>query len=377
MTLRCFAIILFFTAGGVSLPAQYCADISYTESGGKLMVTASVNGKTGRFIFDTGAPCTLTHSFAEGMDMPEIGSVRTIDANGQVAENGVVEIGNLYTGGVNFRSVQAIVMEKGNMVERFGVDGIIGYTLFGDKTVQIDSRRQHIAIASDAARFGTDTMSCVVMLEGTPVPAFEIGLGTTAVDTVMLDTGAPNFYDLSEKTYARLHDSGVWQLLSRGRGILSLSATGLESNTLKYRVCIPSLSVGENNFARVTAQTTSGTESRLGVVFLRTGIVTLDYPNHRLYYASYTGKPLDLYTKEWNVVVTVMDNELKAGFVWESMWNSLDGGEKVVEINGRRFDKVDMWEAMSTGLAGLSGDEAEIVVIDRSGQEKRLVIKRE
>ena len=82
-------------AGGVSLPAQYCADIPYTESGGKLTVTASVNGKTGRFIFDTGAPCTLTHSFAEGMELPEIGSVRTIDANGRTAENGVVEIESL------------------------------------------------------------------------------------------------------------------------------------------------------------------------------------------------------------------------------------------------------------------------------------------
>lgn len=364
-------------AGGVSLPAQYCADIPYTESGGKLTVTASVNGKTGRFIFDTGAPCTLTHSFAEGMELPEIGSVRTIDANGRTAENGVVEIESLSTGGVTFSGVQAIVMEKGNLVERFGVDGIIGYTLFGDKAVQIDSRRQHIAIAGDASRFAADTVGCVELLAGTPVPAFEIKLGPAASDTVMLDTGAPNFYDLSEKTYARLHDSGAWQLLSRGRGILSLSATGLEARTLKYRVCIPALSVGRNDFARVTAQTTSGDRSRIGADFLHAGTVTIDYPRRRLCFTPYPDAPTDRYEKEWNVVITAMDNELKAGFVWESMWDSLDGGEKVVEINGRRFDKVDMWEAMSTGLTGLSGDEAEIVVIDRSGCEKRLTIKRE
>ena len=35
--------------------------------------------------------------------------------------------------------VQGMIMEEGNMVESFGVDGILGYSLFGDKIVEIDS----------------------------------------------------------------------------------------------------------------------------------------------------------------------------------------------------------------------------------------------
>lgn len=81
--------------------------------------------------------------------------------------------------------------------------------------------------------------------------------------------------------------------------------------------------------------------------------------------------------KEWNVVITVMDNELKAGFVWESMWKDLQGGEKIIAVNGKRFDKVDAWQAMTTDLIGLSEEQAEIVVIGENGKEKKLIIRKE
>lgn len=198
-----------------------------------------------------------------------------------------------------------------------------------------------------------------------------------AVDTVMLDSGAGGFYDLSEKTYRRLQDSGAWTLLSRGYGILSLAAGGLEQRALKYKVKIPLFTVGKEQFANVVTKTTSGRDSRLGAEFLRSGIVTVDYRKGLLYYRAYGEGVKNREEKDWNVVITVMDNELKAGFVWESMWPELKGGEKIVEVNGKRFDKVDAWKAMTTGLVGLSGEQAEIVVVGQDGREKKLTIRRE
>ena len=47
------------------------------------------------------------------------------------------------------------------------------------------------------------------------------------------------------------------------------------------------------------------------------------------------------------------------------------GGEKIIAVNGKRFDKVDAWQAMTTDLIGLSEEQAEIVVIGENGKEKK------
>lgn len=377
MRFRHCIMVAIWCMAGRSLPAiPYCAEIPYRLIGGKMTVDVVLNGKAGHFIFDTGAPVCLSHTFAQGLDLPLLGSVPMVDSNGRTIQSDVVLVGSLAAGGVTFAQPQALIMEAGNPVEQFGVDGVVGYTLFADKVVQIDSRRQMVSIADDIARFDVDTTRSLPLLTSSLAPMFAVELNGCA-DTVMLDTGAGGFYDLSERTYSRLQDSDAWTLLSRGRGSLSLGAGGLEAASLKYRVCIPRFTVGEGCFTRVVAKTTSGTCSRLGAAFLATGLVTIDYPRQRIYYTPYDDIRTDRYMPEWNVVITVADGELKAGFVWESMWNELDGGEKIVEINGRRFDKVDAWTAMTTNLAGLSGDRAEIVVIDRSGKERKLSIFRE
>lgn len=355
----------------------YCARIPYTEAIGKMIVEVRVNGKPGRFLFDTGAPVCLTHAFAAGMELETLGVVKTQDSNGAVSENRVVLLNSLAAGGVNFTQVQAAMLEEGNMIERFGVDGILGYSLFGDKVVEIDSRKKQIAIAGSEDYFELNPAQAMPMITDTRVPLVVVKLSGEALDTVMFDSGAGGFFDLSERTYRRLQSEKAWILLSRGRGVLSLGAGGLEENALKYRVKIPLLTIGSGQFANVVTQTTAGNDSRLGSGLLNYGSVVLDYRKGLFYYRPYEEAVKEMFRKDWNVVITAMNDELKAGFVWESMWGELKGGEKVVEVNGKRFDKVDVWQAMTTDLVGLSGEEAEIVVVDETGKEKKLVIRKE
>lgn len=360
-----------------AVSAQYCAKIPYTESGGKMMVKVKVDGVDGNFIFDTGAPVCLTHRFATRVKTEMAGEVKTQDSNGGIINSKVVVLPGLLLGGVEFSNVQAVVMDQGNMVENFGVDGIVGYTLFGDKIVEIDSRKKCITIAGNEDFFSLNPAWAMPMLPGVRAPLIVVGLNGQAQDTVMFDSGAGGFYDLSEKTYRRLESADAWILLGRGHGILSLGAGGLEDRTLKYRVRIPTFTLGIGKFTRVVSVTTSGADSRLGAALLNFGSVTIDYRTRKFYFQPYGNAAVDMDQKDWNVVITVMDNELKAGFIWESMWDQLDGGEKIVEVNGKRFDKVDAWQAMSTNLVGLSGEKAELIVLDKEGKEKKVTISKE
>ena len=197
-------------------------------------------------------------------------------------------------------------------------------------------------------------------------------------DTVLFDSGAAGFWDLSEPKYVQLKRQGLVKQLSRGQGIISFGAAGLEENTVRYRLKADELGIGAARFKDVTAETTMGM-SRIGTDLLYYGKVILDYRKRLFYFIpNQPDAEPDMYRKTWNVEITVMDGYLTAGFIWESAAKDLSGGERIVEVNGKRFGKVDMYKAMTTNLVGLSGDEATIVVIDKkTGKEKRLKIHRE
>lgn len=371
-------LVVFMTCGGAgSLAAQFCARIPYRLVGEKMMVKATVNGVEGNFLFDTGAPVCVSYSFAQKLGLNGGTKVSFQDSNGQQSESDVVVLNRVLLGGVEFSRVECAVFEKGNMVEGFGVDGIIGYTLFGDKIVELNSRSKEITISNDPDYFSLNPAWASEMMAGAFVPYIQVRLGEHLLDTVMFDSGAGGFYDLSMKSFQRMKGKEALQLLSQGHGILSLGASGLEDKTVKYRVVIPDFSFGSGKFKCVTSVTTLG-DSRLGSGVLRYGIVTLDYPKRQFYFQPFSEVAPELYRKEWNVVITVMDGYLTAGFIWESMQNQLEGGERIVEVNGKRFDKVDTYQAMTTNLIDLSAGKAEIVVIDKkSGKEKKVEIKME
>ena len=66
---RILSLILLLLGGlGISQAAFYTR-IPYQNVAGKMQVKVSVGGVEGTFIFDTGAPVCLTHSFAQKVNL--------------------------------------------------------------------------------------------------------------------------------------------------------------------------------------------------------------------------------------------------------------------------------------------------------------------
>ena len=369
-------VLLLLGAAGISQAAFYTR-IPYRNVAGKMQVKVSVGGVAGTFIFDTGAPVCLTHTFAQKVNLTKIREVKFVDSNGQEFTQDLYLLDALKVSDTDFTKVQAVVFEEGNMIEQMGVDGVLGYTLFGSHIVELDAEKQEIVISDMAERFPLKPEYASPMLSADYTPVIALKVRGVVADTVLFDSGA-GFWDLSEPKYVQLKRQGLVKQLSRGQGIISFGAAGLEENTVRYRLKADELGIGAARFKDVTAETTMGM-SRIGTDLLYYGKVILDYRKRLFYFIpNQPDAEPDMYRKTWNVEITVMDGYLTAGFIWESAAKDLSGGERIVEVNGKRFGKVDMYKAMTTNLVGLSGDEATIVVIDKkTGKEKRLKIHRE
>ena len=337
-------------------------------------------GVPGRFIVDTGAPCCVSHSFAEKAGIRDEGrTAQGVDSNGAAVSTSVVNIPSLKLDSVfTFTRLQAMKWAEGDMLENLHIDGVIGYNLLKQGILKLDARTGSMTFTNYDGGLGIDYTRAIPMLPDSYLTMLRVQLKDGACDTVMFDSGAKSFYELSMKSFSNLRTAGkALEVKGAGQGVLSLGAAGLEGKSQKYRVVIPQFRLGNFLFEEVTSVTTDAVDSRIGSDLLRYGTVIADYRSNVFYFIPYDNrKKLNLYEKDWDVVITVMDDHLCAGLVWDYAGLPLHGGERIVAVNGVRYDKVDLYEAITKGLIHLPGDKARIVYIGEDGKEHEVTIRK-
>lgn len=374
-------IICFFWICVLSWKAvaqNYHVELPYENVRNNIIVRATVDGIEGRYIFDTGAPMCLTYSRMKKSPDVDFTEQKVKDAHGQESVLKQIVLKSVSLGEINFQNIPAVILDEGNPMECFGVDGVIGSSLFPYTVVRLDARKQVLILASQAGQFTLNLRTMLPMeINRQNIPFIYLNLGNGNQDKVMFDTGASSFYEMSGASYTALQVQDAVNTLSTGYGVLGMGVGGIERPGWKYRVKINDMRLGIGKFKNVITETMDGPVSLLGVGILKYGIVTLDFPGHKFYFEPYEPRAVDMDRKVWNVAVTVSGDSLVAGFVWESMKKEIKGGEKVVAVNGKRFDKIDPCKAMTSSIVKMEGEEALITIIDRSGKERELTIRKE
>lgn len=364
----------------LSLFAQYRVTLPYVMENGKITINAEVNGHQGRFLVDTGAPCSLTYSFMQRAGIVPFDSVQVQDSNGHLLTTHVAELESLKLNGFTFSRLQAICLEKGNMVENFKIDGIIGYNLMKMGIVKLDGSNHTFTLTSSEKGLGIDSLYAIPLVKDPYLVRIPVRFADNEQDTVMFDSGASSFYAMSATSHRRLSEkkTNSFEQLGKGVGILSLGVSGVEKASVKYRLKIPHFSIGNHSFRNVTTITTYAMDSRIGSGLLNHGDIVINYRKGMFYYIpSVSGEIPDMYQKEWDAVITVIDNYLTVGMVWNTEESPLKGGERIVEIEGKKYDKVDLYKATTTNLLQLPDKEAHIKYIDKeTGEIKSAVIRR-
>lgn len=367
-------ILLLF----ISLPLHaWRMETSYGMENGKMLVRASVNGVEGRFLIDTGAPCSITHTFAQRAGIQGGQATQVSDSNGNIVRTTIVNLPDLKLGGFTFTRLQAMQLPEGNMVEQFGVDGIVGYNLMRQGIVKFDGRNRQFILTNDTTGLGINVNYGILLADDPYSTMVPIRVGNT-IDTVMFDTGALDFYEMSNRFYARVQaDTTHFRRLASGKGILSMGAAGLEAASLKHRVLIPQSYIGNIYFSNLTTVTTDAFDSRIGSNVLLHGDVIIDYREKMFFFQPFaeTMEPINVYQPEWDVVITVMGNQLVAGMVWDNAKGDICSGDRIVAIGSERIDQVDMVKATTQGWAGLKPEGTQITYVSsKTGKEETMTI---
>jgi hypothetical protein len=158
----------------VTLPAHFLRS-------GHIAVDVDVDGRSGRFILDTGtASITLNSGAAERL------------AGGVVLQHATVA--KMSVGALSMDNVSVLAIPFGLGP---AVSGILGYDFFFGHVVHIDYRGQRVEVLSHEAAqaaFADPAVTVIAANVDQGLPLVHAAIGLAAADDFALDTASPHFY---------------------------------------------------------------------------------------------------------------------------------------------------------------------------------------
>lgn len=264
--MKFFAYFLLFTLSGFICPAQnfsfnhggtstknYYEEIPYETANGKMFVYVELGGKKHKFLFDTGAPVSVTNELADELKAHVLSKALMMDVNGSTDSLAIVALNDLKIGSLTFNNVPTLILSSA-LYQCWQIAGVIGSNLLRNSIVRIDSRQHLIILTDQPGKLALNIKNCVPLVTNANLqstPHIPIRFKNTMDISIQFDTGDNDFLRLSEKMKNDLDQSGVEELLAKGYGATSFGGLGLQKSADKYLIKIPYLNIGSCQFRNV------------------------------------------------------------------------------------------------------------------------------
>lgn len=341
-----------------------------------LFLPVEIEGKTYRFLFDTGASQTSLYDDTPFLaDCVPVGFTVSHDAVAHSDTVQKVQLPPMTLGQLTLTGCQATVVHR---AVRRNYDGIIGFDIVNKGlSMKIDAGAGHIILTDRhkllagepgfKARYRLDHFTPAVEL--TPFGQYR--------EYALFDTGFPGFYTMNKQSFdqgeQKSREALGPQVEGRTMGRWALGHGGVEQRSEVVFLALDSLQLGGFAFCSLHALTTQG-DSKLGAHLLDLGAVVLLPKRRRLCFQPYNGdERLTIDNKQIEKVVVPDKGRPVIGLVWErseAYAYGLREGDVIEKVNGRAI--TSMADYYRFGPA--TGLPAKLSVRDKRGFLKTINI---
>lgn len=379
VSLHGFAQKQTFNQGGPSAP-NYYSEIPYQANNGKLFVSVRLSGKKHKFLFDTGAPVTISKELATELKSPLLSQDTVRDINGNTGPLSQVRLDSIRLGDITFTGIPSLV-GIADFYSCWQAEGVVGSNLLRGSIVSINSERHVIIITDQPGRLALNKKQSVPMISDESrnrqsKPAIQISLNGKVNLMLNFDTGDNGFLHFTDdamKSLARYHS---YKVVSKGYGSSAIGQFGLQADADKYLLEFPLITIGNARFDHVIAQTNRGGTAAIGSKLLDYGNVTLDFVGGRFYFEA-RQELNDLSEKQWPMQPTVKDGKLVVSLVWEKGKDLAQPGEQIIAIEGKDFSQVNFCELLNNGPVLGGKETAALTLKDAQGKQRLVQISKQ
>ena len=364
---------------------HYYATIPFEWIDGKIIVPVEINGKTYRFMFDTGAFNTVSETLYKELNMPVLFKNSVTDQSGKKDSIFFVNMDNITLGNVLFRDIPAGVMSDSNYFAKcLNIDGIVGSNMLRnsvvqlslpDKTIKLTDNFKKLDINQENSR--TMQLSPDQSLPIVTIGLFNVNDSTGITEELLFDTGASNFYSLCLRNFETFSAHHVFKQIDASTGSNTIGLYGNADNILHYRLLFQLISINNAAFTNVLSVTTSGNNSRIGSEILKYGNVTLDYKNKTFNFEPFSNEDNDMYKPTFPIDITLEGNQLLVGFVWDDdLKDVISVGDRILFIDETDYRNIDPCDLLINGTGVAEKNKATITFEKANGSIHKIDIKK-
>ncbi|TCD00383.1 retropepsin-like aspartic protease [Pedobacter psychroterrae] len=363
--------------GGTS-QKNYFTEIEYEDIRWAPIINVTINGKTYRFLLDTGAGNTITKKLFDELTPEVIKKIPISDANNQADSLSIVNLKEITIGNLVFNNIPSAVPKDSLIFDCLKIDGFIGSNMLRNSIVQFSSKTRKIVITDQPEKLnlhqkqGTD----MYLTQSQNLPLVTIaffGKGSGTIPT-LFDTGFADFFNLALFHFNATQQAEVFNVQAKSRGRNSLGLYGFGTDTTQYRLQVPELHINGTVFKNVNHNTTVGNDSIIGARLLDYGIVTVDYKHKKFYFEPFETS-FDLSNGWFPVTIIPKDDKIWIGMIWdEQLKDKISLNDQVLAIDGVDYTNVSTCEIMVKPTIFNGASQATLTLRNANGATRKVTI---
>ena len=248
------------------------------------IITVEIEGKSYRFLFDTGAPTVLSPEIAALLKLKVHTDGTASDSQGNSSARQFVVIPNMKIGNLNFENTGALVIDlKASFDFRcVNLDGLIGSNQMAKAIWEIDYQQKIITASNQLSNFDTNVASEVIAFvpkkdQLTPLVPIKIG-GKTAYAT--FDSGSSGGFNLAVDHF---NDEIADFKKVDAVGSSATGVYGSNKATLSSYVKVPTFNIGPVVLENQILEFQTNSSNTVGNSFIKNYKVVLNWAENKIY----------------------------------------------------------------------------------------------
>ena len=361
--------------GSVS-PNDFNESIDMEIKNGLIFLPVTIGGNDYRFLFDTGAPTSISEELQLLHSFKTVSKGNIIDSDHNRKKVNWVRVDEIQIGDISFTNQTAFVGDfKANpILECLHIDGIVGSNLMRHCNWTIDQEQKKLSLHSNNIASADDNSTRIPFREDFQYNIFlNLTIGEAIIKNIRMDYGSNGSIALDNSIFSVLKERGIIDTTWVETGF---QQTGIIGETVEFTKEIAiSDSVRLNDLAFSHVELRTGKTDLIGNKVWSRFKVTIDWGNKSLYLTEnqLAERPITSfgfkigYSKEEGIYIqSVMENSV-------AHKKGIEPNMKVTKVDDLDFESGDEF---CDYLNHDFGDEAFIELVDSQGNKREFTIDR-
>lgn len=246
-----------------------------------LFVPVKIGGKQYRFLFDTGAPFSISNRLQDEFNFKIISKGKIVDSDHNRQKVNWAQVDDIQIGGVSFTNQTAFIgnFEANPLLKCLGIDGIVGANLLKNCNWTIDQERKALSFSNTSS--GEDEYVVIPFKTDYQYNMFiDINIGHATITNVLIDFGSNGSVAVSSEIFKTLKDKSILTETFFERGLKQSGIVGKPIDFLREITLSDSVLIGGQKLENVTIVT--GKTTSIGNGLLSRFEVIIDWHNKLL-----------------------------------------------------------------------------------------------